>query len=78
MLGYVGFRVVVLLICAHVLESVHHAMAAQRKQRDPTRGVPDAWPGFCGSFDLTAAVMAAWRMQLRGVKQTLESAATPP
>ena len=28
-------------------------------------GVPQVWPGFCMSFDVTAAVIVAWFMLAR-------------
>ena len=43
----------------------HGAMDAFHHLLVHNEGVPAAWPGFCGSFDVTAAVVAAWQMRLR-------------
>jgi hypothetical protein len=56
-----GFRrnpwIAVLALGAHgLMDGVHHLLVAND-------GVPAVWPGFCMSFDVTAAVIVAWRMR---------------
>lgn len=41
-----------------VMDAFHHLLVQNE-------GVPAAWPGFCGTFDVTAAVEAAWFMKVR-------------
>ncbi len=41
-----------------VMDAFHHLLVHNQ-------GVPAAWPGFCGTFDVTAAVAAAGFMTLR-------------
>lgn len=44
---------------------VHGVMDAFHGDLVHNTGVPAAWPGFCGSFDVTAAVLAAVIMRAR-------------
>lgn len=39
-----------------VMDAFHHHLVHNA-------GVPQAWPGFCMSFDVTAAVLVAWVMR---------------
>jgi len=41
-----------------VMDAFHHLLVHNE-------GVPAAWPGFCGTFDVTAAVFAARLMRVR-------------
>ena len=31
-------------------------------------GVPDFWPGFCGGYDVMAALYLAWRLRSGGIR----------
>lgn len=59
----VGFRrspaIALVALGGHgVMDAIHHLLVHNE-------GVPAAWPGFCGTFDVTAAVFAAWLMRMR-------------
>jgi hypothetical protein len=41
-----------------VMDGFHHHLVHNT-------GVPQAWPGFCMSFDVTAAAVVAWLMRVR-------------
>lgn len=41
-----------------VMDAFHHHLVHNA-------GVPPSWPGFCGAFDVTAAVIVAWVMLTR-------------
>jgi hypothetical protein len=41
-----------------VMDGFHHHLVHNT-------GVPPAWPGFCMSFDVTAALIVAWLMRVR-------------
>jgi hypothetical protein len=41
-----------------VMDGFHHHLVHNS-------GVPPAWPGFCMSFDVTAALIVAWLMRVR-------------
>jgi hypothetical protein len=41
-----------------VMDGLHHLLVHNA-------GVPRSWPGFCGSFDVTAAVLVALVMLAR-------------
>lgn len=58
-----GFKVspwiAVVALAGHgVMDGLHHHLVHNA-------GVPPSWPGFCGSFDVTAAALVAWVMQAR-------------
>lgn len=58
-----GFKVnpwiAVVALAGHgVMDAFHHVLVNNA-------GVPPSWPGFCGSFDVTAAALVAWRMRVR-------------
>jgi hypothetical protein len=70
-----GFKVnpwiaVVALIGHGVMDGFHHHLVHNT-------GVPQVWPGFCMSFDVTAGALVAWIMlaRTRGKRQqrSLES-----
>jgi len=41
-----------------VMDAFHHHLVHNS-------GVPPSWPGFCGTFDVAAAVIVAWLMRAR-------------
>lgn len=58
-----GFKVspwiAVVALAGHgVMDGFHHYLVHNA-------GVPRSWPGFCGSFDVTAAALVAWIMRAR-------------
>lgn len=58
-----GFKrnpwIAVLALGGHgVMDVFHHLLV-------DNEGVPPAWPGFCMSFDVTAAAIVAWLMRVR-------------
>lgn len=62
-LAVLGFKrkpwIALLALGGHgVMDAFHHLLVNNE-------GVPAAWPGFCGTFDVTAAVVAACFMQVR-------------
>jgi hypothetical protein len=68
-----GFKVnpwiAVAALAGHgVMDLFHHHLVHNE-------GVPQAWPGFCASFDVTAGVLVAVLMRVRGA--TARSAALP-
>ena len=49
----------VIALAGHgVMDGFHHHLVSNT-------GVPQAWPGFCMSFDVTAGVLVAWVMWAR-------------
>ena len=62
-----GFKlnpwIAVVALGAHgVMDTFHHELVHNT-------GVPDAWPGFCASFDVTAAVIVALIMLARSRRE---------
>jgi len=58
-----GFKrnpwIAVIALAGHgVMDAFHHHLVHNT-------GVPQAWPGFCLSFDVTAAAFVAWVMLIR-------------
>ena len=58
-----GFKlnpwIAVVALAGHgVMDGFHHLLVHNA-------GVPQAWPGFCMSFDVTAALIVAWLMRVR-------------
>jgi hypothetical protein len=58
-----GFKVnpwiAVVALAGHgVMDGLHHHLVHNT-------GVPQAWPGFCMSFDVAAAAIVAWVMRAR-------------
>jgi hypothetical protein len=71
----VGFKrspwIVVVALGGHgVMDTFHHHLVHNS-------GVPQAWPGFCASFDVTAAVIVALVMLARARGQGKQHAGTP-
>jgi len=55
--------IAVLALGAHgVMDGFHHHLV-------PNAGVPPVWPGFCMSFDVTAAAVVATVMRVRARRQ---------
>lgn len=50
---------------AVVALGVHGVMDIFHDQLVHDTGVPEAWPGFCASFDVTAAVLVTLAMRVR-------------
>lgn len=71
----VGFKVnpwiAVVALAGHgVMDGFHHHLVHNA-------GVPRSWPGFCGSFDVTAAALVAWIMRARTRRERQQRAGTP-
>lgn len=65
-----GFKlnpwIAVIALAGHgVMDGLHHHLVHNT-------GVPQAWPGFCMSFDVTAAAIVAWvmRARARGIRES--------
>jgi hypothetical protein len=56
-----GFKgslwIVVIALAAHGVQDFFHLSVI------PNPGVPTFWPGFCGAYDVAAAVYLAWLIQ---------------
>jgi len=58
-----GFKyspwIAVVALAGHgVMDGFHHLLVQNT-------GVPQVWPGFCMTFDVTAGAVVAWRMLVR-------------
>jgi hypothetical protein len=66
-----------LFFCAAVALGGHGVMDTFHQHLVHNSGVPQAWPGFCASFDVTAAVIVAWVMLVRARGVGQQQADTP-
>lgn len=75
-LAAMGFRfspwLFVIALAGHgLLDAVHGHVITNP-------GVPDWWPMFCMSYDLTAAAYLAWRLVVGTRAPNLQTSASPP
>jgi hypothetical protein len=74
-LAVAGFKlnpwIAVVALGGHgVMDAFHHLLVHNT-------GVPQAWPGFCMSFDVGAAAIVAWLMRVRARGERAPQGLTP-